>query len=108
MDQQFFDLPVYGLDAADKSPLLIDALHELTRHHARFCPPYAKLLHAYGINPHIQPAHLQDFLPLTVRQFKLHQLKSITDDAVFKTLLSSGTSGSLWLKELGEKTFYGG
>ena len=94
MDTRFFDLPVYGLASAEKTPRLIDALHDLTQHHVAHCPEYARLLHAFGIDPTMRPERLEDFLPVTVRQFKLHRLKSIPDEAVFKTLLSSGTTGT--------------
>jgi hypothetical protein len=93
MDTRFFDLPIYELPATDKAPRLLDALAELSRHHAAHCPAYARLLHAFGVDPNQRPASLADLLPLTVRQFKQHKLKSIDDAAVFKTLLSSGTSG---------------
>lgn len=94
MDAHFFDLPVYGLSTEEKTPLLLDALSELTRHHAQHCPEYARLLHAFGVDASKCPNQLADFLPLTVRQFKQHELKSIPDEAVFKTLYSSGTSGT--------------
>jgi hypothetical protein len=94
MDARFDGLPVYGLEAADKAPLLITALHELTRHHAIHCEQYRRLLRAFGVDPDACPKNLEGFLPVTVRQFKHRRLKSIPDDAVFKTLFSSGTSGA--------------
>ena len=94
MNAHFFELPIYELGTAEKTPLLIDALHQLTQHHTQHCPEYARLLKAYDIDATQRPNRLEDFLPLTVRQFKLQKLKSIADDAVFKTLLSSGTSGT--------------
>jgi hypothetical protein len=94
MDPRFDELPVYGLGAAEKTALLLDALHALTLHHATHCRPYARLLSAFGVDPASRPARLAEFLALTVRQFKLHRLKSIPDAEVFKTLLSSGTSGT--------------
>lgn len=94
MDARFDPLPVYGLSVAEKTPLLLEALHALTLHHAARCAPYARLLRAFGVDPAAQPATPAGFLPLTVRQFKQHRLKSIPDQEVFKTLLSSGTSGT--------------
>jgi phenylacetate-coenzyme A ligase PaaK-like adenylate-forming protein len=94
MEARFFDLPVYGLSTEEKTPLLLNALSDLTRHHAQHCPEYGRLLHAFGVDAGKRPDCLEDFLPLTVRQFKQHQLKSIPDEAVFKTLYSSGTSGT--------------
>ncbi len=94
MDARFDPLPVYGLSVAEKTPLLLEALHALTLHHAARCAPYARLLRAFGVDPAAQPTTLAGFLPLTVRQFKQHRLKSIPDPEVFKTLLSSGTSGT--------------
>lgn len=94
MDARFDQLPIYTLSAAEKTPLLLEALHALTRHHVTHCAPYARLLRAFGVDPAASPVSLADLLPLTVRQFKLHTLKSIADTEVFKILLSSGTSGA--------------
>jgi Acyl-protein synthetase, LuxE len=83
---ELFALPQYSLPQAEKDRLLLPLFHELTEHHRRNCPEYARLLHALGpFNGEIP------YIPVGL--FKSHRLSSIPRDQVFKTLTSSGTTG---------------
>jgi phenylacetate-coenzyme A ligase PaaK-like adenylate-forming protein len=85
-------LPPYGLARAEKRAFLTGELTALTRRHAAACPEYAKMLAAAGVSPEAV-ASPEDIPPLPVRLFKEFSLKSVPDEAVFKTLTSSGTTG---------------
>lgn len=80
--------------------MILDALNQLTRHHADQCPAYGDYLRS------IFPAgstgsgaadgaaaSLADVPFLPVRAFKEFALKSVPEDAVYKVMRSSGTSG---------------
>lgn len=85
------DWPVYGLTAADKRDRLATALSHLTRHHAEHCAPYARILQAEGIDA--GSSFALDAIPfIPVQLFKRHDLASITPEARFKILTSSGTT----------------
>jgi Acyl-protein synthetase, LuxE len=84
--------PPFALAAAEKSRLLGAALAELTAHHRSHCPSYARILAADGQSHGIGVSGTP-FLP--VRLFKELDLKSIPDEALFKTLTSSGTTGQV-------------
>jgi hypothetical protein len=92
MDEHILNLPVYGLPQHEKDRLLNQELHRLVQHHATHCSAYRQLLQAYGHHPD-QP-HNGDIPFLATRLFKTHELKSVPDEAVFKTLTSSGTGGN--------------
>ena len=67
-------------------------MHELTRHHYNNCDEYKKILDlVYGFKNKIDIESLP-FLP--AKLFKELDLKSITDEKVFKILNSSGTSNN--------------
>lgn len=76
----------------DELPLL-PQLDGLVRWHQQRCPPYARLLDAMW--PDYQGAATLADLPwLPVGLFKSHRLTSIPPSQEFKTLTSSGTTGS--------------
>ncbi len=85
-------LPPYGLARAEKRAFLAAELAALTRRHAAACPEYGKMLTAAGVSPEAVTSP-EAVPPLPVRLFKEFSLKSVPDDAVFKTLTSSGTTG---------------
>lgn len=84
----------FGLAQPDKEAALRPALAELTAHHRAHCAEYDRVLSAIGHAPGRDYAAVTDLPWLPVRMFKTHDLKSIPDDAVFKVLTSSGTTGS--------------
>ncbi|MDB2637619.1 long-chain fatty acid--CoA ligase [Alphaproteobacteria bacterium] len=71
---------------------LLESLKDLTRHHHSKCDLYR--WYVDSLFDDFNLALELDKLPwLPVRAFKEHVLKSIPDDRVFKTMLSSGTGG---------------
>ena len=86
------DVDVFGLDRASKRAWLLDGLNRLTALHRAQCAPYARILD--GLWAAEGAASLEEVPWLPVRMFKLMDLKSIADDQVSRTLVSSGTTGA--------------
>ncbi|SVD37850.1 uncharacterized protein METZ01_LOCUS390704, partial [marine metagenome] len=86
------DVAPYSLKKSEKRALYGDAFFSLTQHHYENCKPYGKILNALSVDPFIQQdvANIP-FLP--VRIFKEHDLRSVEESQVVKTMTSSGTSG---------------
>lgn len=72
--------------------MLLDDLNSLTDHHKAHCKLYADYIDT--LFPARSATSLASLPYLPVRAFKQFDLKSITDDQVFKTMTSSGTSGA--------------
>ncbi len=86
------DKEVYGLQQEEKEKLLHERLISLTGRHRKNCPAYRRMLDAVGFEETKASGYTQiPFLP--VRLFKELELKSIPDNAVIKTMTSSGTTG---------------
>jgi phenylacetate-coenzyme A ligase PaaK-like adenylate-forming protein len=83
--------PVYGLDPAIKSSLLLDELNALTTHHANGCESYQDILKKLWVR--CEAKDLKDIPFLPVRLFKHERLLSVPTEDVVKTMTSSGTSG---------------
>lgn len=82
----------YSLDHREKTAVFDGLLTELTRHHRANCPAYDRLLRALGCPwEGTYTAGTVPMLPVSI--FKDLELKSIPNDAVFKILTSSGTTG---------------
>jgi Acyl-protein synthetase, LuxE len=90
--EDLLSLPAYSLDQAAKQEILLQQLAELTEHHRRRCPAYARLVEivypSYG-----RPRSLADIPSLPVTLFKTHRLASVPDEDVAVVLTSSGTTG---------------
>ena len=82
----------YEVNKAEKDKLLTDELLALTEYHRGHCAEYANMLRTIDYSAE-QVKHYEDLPFLPVRLFKEMTLKSISDDEVFKTMTSSGTSG---------------
>ena len=77
----------------NKNPVdFLDRMRELTQFHQEHCKDYSKMLEGLGICIE-DIENLEDVPFLPARLFKTLDLKSIPEDEVYKTLLSSGTSG---------------
>lgn len=94
------ELP-YALAAADKTPRMLAELQALTLWHQQQCPAYQQLVTAqwpdFSVNAAGNPHSVDNLaqLPyLAVRLFKQLELRSVPQEAVFKTLYSSGTTGT--------------
>ncbi|WP_433211729.1 acyl-protein synthetase [Dactylosporangium sp. CS-047395] len=88
-------MSVFTLDQAQKDARLLPRLIELTERHRARGAAYANILAATG-HPVGRVYRDTAELPwLPVRLFKTRELKSIPDEAVFKVLTSSGTTGDV-------------
>lgn len=103
MIEDFHAVPPYSLGKKDKERLLLKELNELTEMHRGKCPEYAGFLKVTG---HAGQAaeKLEDVPFLPIRAFKELALKSVLDEEVFKTMMSSGTSGQRQSKIYLDKT----
>ena len=86
------DWPAFGLGGAEKHDLFMAEMRRLTDWHLSACAPYRDILDKLHMNP-LDAKHLEDVPYLPVRLFKRHRLISVADEAVVKTMTSSGTSG---------------
>ncbi|OZB52549.1 MAG: acyl-protein synthetase [Stenotrophomonas sp. 14-69-23] len=86
------DVDVFGLDRQAKREWLLHGLQSLTRHHHAHCAPYAAMLDALWQGGAADSLEALPWLP--VRLFKQLELKSVADDQVLRTLVSSGTTGA--------------
>lgn len=92
MIDDFHKLQPYALLKKEKENLLLNELNELTKMHREKCAEYANFLDAIGYTS--KEAHeLKDIPFVPIRIFKELELKSIPDEEVFKTMMSSGTNG---------------
>ncbi|OBP15390.1 acyl-protein synthetase [Rheinheimera sp. SA_1] len=94
------ELP-YALAAVDKTPRMLAELQALTLWHQQQCPAYQQLVTAqwpdFSVNAagnHNCVDNLAQLPYLAVRLFKQLELRSVPQEAVFKTLYSSGTTGT--------------
>lgn len=82
----------YSLDADKKEKLLTERLIKLTRLHKRNCPEYKRILNAIDFDiDRVKSYKELPFLPVSL--FKELDLKSVPQEAIVKTMTSSGTTG---------------
>lgn len=91
--ESLLQIEPYSLDREEKERLLLRRLNELTRLHQDNCPAYARILDSFSWAPEAGKLEEIPFLP--VRLFKELTLCSVPEDAVVKTMTSSGTSGQV-------------
>ncbi|GIU51264.1 acyl-protein synthetase [Shewanella sairae] len=86
----------YELTATQKTPALINELKQLSQHHIKACPAYARLVSVQWprFTADDSALELKDIPWLSVRLFKQFSLQSVSEQQVFKTLYSSGTTGT--------------
>lgn len=82
----------YKADRKTKRQILTERLKELTQYHRENCTGYRKITDASGYDAKIIKSY-EDLPFLPVRIFKERSLKSVPDEAVIKTMTSSGTTG---------------
>ncbi|MEC3980542.1 LuxE/PaaK family acyltransferase [Amycolatopsis sp. H20-H5] len=87
-------MSVFTLSEAEREAQLLPRLAELTAHHRENSTGYDRILSSLGIERDAGFERIADLPWLPVRLFKTHDLKSIPDEEVFKTLTSSGTTGA--------------
>ena len=90
--EALLSLGPYSMPREEKAALYREELTALTRWHRARCPEYRRLLDALGCP---EGAELEEgevpMLPVSV--FKELELRSVPEEAVFKTVTSSGTTG---------------
>ena len=89
----------YAVRRAEKDPLMLAGLDQLTDWHRSQCLPYARILTAWN-SPGTSPATGREadlamvpYLPASL--FKSLELRSVREDQVFKIMSSSGTTGQV-------------
>ncbi|MFI6026321.1 LuxE/PaaK family acyltransferase [Amycolatopsis magusensis] len=87
-------MSVFTLSQAEREATLLPQLAELTAHHRANSAGYDRILSSLGIARDAGFGSIAELPWLPVRMFKTHDLKSVPDAEVFKTLTSSGTTGS--------------
>ena len=89
---KILEIPPYSLLRHEKEKLLSERIRSLTRHHYNNCFEYRRIIDIMGYDIDNDDNYYDiPFLP--VRLFKEIQLKSISDEEIFKTMTSSGTTG---------------
>ena len=93
MDQEtLLGLAPYSMDKAEKAELYRGELTDLTRWHREHCSEYRRLTDALGCSE--GKALGEEEVPmLPISMFKELELRSVPEEAVFKTVTSSGTTG---------------
>ena len=87
-----FETPPFEPSRALKTPAMLAELSALTRHHRRASEVYARMVDAiFGDGESYDDLAALPWLP--VRVFKRQDLKSVSDEQVVRTLVSSGTTG---------------
>ena len=92
MIDDFYSIEPYELDKEAKTEKLTQELIELTEYHRERCREYSDFLRAVSYDKS-KVQSVCDIPFFSVRLFKEHELKSIADNDVFKTMTSSGTTG---------------
>lgn len=87
---EFLRQPPYGWSQQQKEEIYTPLFKKLTAHHRQHCPSYDKALQTFGYKA---ASRLVDIPMLPISLFKTYSLKSIPDNQIFKTLVSSGTTG---------------
>lgn len=84
----------FGLGREEKRAVLLPALDALTRRHYVRCERFRRVVDAmFGGLKATSYASLEEIPFMPVSLFKQHELKSISQEEVFRVLTSSGTTG---------------
>lgn len=87
-------LKPYSLERSEKRASLLARLNELSALHVASCEPYRRIVEGAFPARALAAEEMTDVPYLPVRIFKTHLLRSVPETAVYKTLTSSGTTGS--------------
>ena len=83
---------LYSMNKEEKNTFIFSKLYFLFEHHIKKSEKFKKMMNSIGCDlKNINSVENFPFLP--VRLFKLHELKSVQDREVIKTMTSSGTTG---------------
>ena len=93
----------YSLSKHKKEKLLTQKLIELTKYHYEHCKEYKGMLDCIGFDPEDVDSYYDiPFLPVSL--FKELDLLSVDKENIFKTMISSGTTGQAVSKIYLDKT----
>ena len=90
--EEVLALPPFGVAREEKQAMLKEELLHLTQYHQTHCALYARMMDTVGFSPG-RVGRAEDIPFLPVRLFKEMELRSVTREAVFKIMTSSGTTG---------------
>lgn len=83
----------YSLAKKEKSVILTQMLADLTVYHYENCRQYRSILDGMGFDPYGGISHYDELPMIPVRMFKEMPLKSVPENALAKSMSSSGSSG---------------
>jgi len=86
------EFPLYSMNKKEKNIFILSKLKYLFNHHISNSLDYKKMMKAIDFKINKITA-IENFPFLPVRLFKLHELKSVQNDKIIKTMNSSGTTG---------------
>ena len=86
------EIAPFSLDKAAKEKMLFNNLLDLTKLHYENCENYKKILNTLKLDFNSLKT-VSDIPFIPVRLFKEFTMSSISDEEIFKTMTSSGTSG---------------
>lgn len=89
---EILDIAPYSLGKEQKQSLMLKRLSELANYHYENCEEYKRIVDFLNVDME-QIERYEEFPFLPVRLFKELELRSVPEEAVFKTMTSSGTTG---------------
>jgi Acyl-protein synthetase, LuxE len=92
--QEYTLIPQFSLQSDEKERRMLDILKNLHEHHRQNNIEYRKITDIVFPNS-TEMKNMADVPFIPVNLFKTHDLKSISQEQVFKVLTSSGTTGQL-------------
>lgn len=95
MIDDFYKYDPFEFNTDQKNSLFLKEMQELTLFHRNKCDNYRKITNALGYSDQsiMNINKIEDIPFLPVRLFKETEMKSISDEDVFKIMKSSGTTG---------------
>ncbi len=91
--EELYRMAPFGLGHQEKEEKLLPEYKKLTEHHYRNCEKYKNILDCIGWDPGCRTLEGIPFIP--VRLFKEYELYSVPEEAIVKTVASSGTTGQV-------------
>mgnify|MGYP000008697557 CR=1 FL=1 len=88
----FEEFPLYSMSKEEKNKFIYSKLKFLFNHHISKSLSYKKMMTSMGFDTK-NVTSIENFPFLPVRLFKLHELKSVENSEIIKTMTSSGTTG---------------
>ena len=96
--EAFLEQDPFVMEQHQKDKIYSELMPRLHRHHLSKCGEYRNICQHFGHLSDETEMDVQDFeqfMPLPVSLFKKYLLSSVEEDAVYKILASSGTTGSI-------------